>query len=166
MEEPRGKKKKKTRNRKGEKIEIGDRSWWLQTIMRNPGLGLAHLGRPRPRATQAWGSRLGCRSLGLPGSPRPQSFSPSDLSLPLIWVFRIGIDVFGISWICFWVFRPVHETSNFFKFFGVRNRVLEIRFQVDAMWKKIPHQTWSIHENRVPKTRFIGPKSSLKDSRC
>ena len=32
----------------------------------NPGLGLTHLGR---------------RGLGLPRSPRPESFSPSDLSL-------------------------------------------------------------------------------------
>ena len=38
---------------------------------------------------------------------------------------------------------------------------LRLDFQVDLR----PCQIWSKHENRVSKTRFIGPKSSLWDSR-
>ena len=83
IEEPRGKKKKNPRNRKGEKIEIRDRSWWLQTTVRDPGLGLARLvapgcASPKSRATQAWGSRAGLPRLGahVLGSPRPGARAP------------------------------------------------------------------------------------------
>ena len=122
------KKKQKGRedwDRRSELVALDHRAQPRQTqATRDPGLRLARLGRLRPRdpglglaclGRRGLGlARLGRRSLGLPGSSQPKSFSPSDLSLPLIWVFRIGIDVFGISWICFWVFQSVHETSNFF----------------------------------------------------
>ena len=35
------------------------------------------------------------------------------------------------------------------------NRVLETRFPGERHVKKIPHQTWSDHENQVLETRFI-----------
>ena len=138
-EEPREKRKKKKkknpetereRRSRSELVALDHRTRPRQTqATRNPGLGLVCLGHPRPRANPGLGLAHLCRrGLGLPRSLRPESFSPSNLSLPLIWVFRIGIDVFGISWICFWVFQSVHETSNFLKFFWVRNRVLETRF--------------------------------------
>ena len=50
--------------------------------------------------------------------------------------------------------------------FLVRNRVLDTRFPCRCYAKKVLHQTWTTHKNRVPKTRFIDPKSSLLDSKC
>ena len=126
---------------------------------------------PRPHATQAWGSRAqvapGCTR------PRPEARAPGlswlgSTWVAAAWVFlslwseSLGFGLMFFSCICFWVFRPVHETSNFFKFFWVR----ETRFPSRCQVEKIPHQTWLIHKNQVPKTRFIVPKSSLKDSRC
>ena len=115
-EEPREKRKKKKkteiereRRSRSELVALNHSARPRQTqAVRDLGLGLAcdlSLGRPRPRERQAardLGLGLACLGhcgLGLPGSLRLESFSPSDLSLslPLIWVFRIGIDVFGIS---------------------------------------------------------------------
>ena len=50
--------------------------------------------------------------------------------------------------------------------FWVRNRVLKTRFSCRCHLENMPHQTWTTHENRVSKTRFIDLKSSLLDSRC
>ena len=41
------------------------------------------------------------------------------------------------------------------------NRVLETRFSGRRHMEKTLHQTWSEHENRPSKTRFIAQKSSL-----
>ena len=54
----------------------------------------------------------------------------------------------------------------FFVFFLDVNWVLETRFPGRCHVENVPHQTWTTHENRVPKTRFIDPKSSLLDSIC
>ena len=56
----------------------------------------------------------------------------------------------------------------FFVFFLDLNRVLETWFPCSCHVEKVPvpHQTWTTHKNRVPKTRFIDPKSSLLDSKC
>ena len=58
-----------------------------------------------------------------------------------------------LSPICLWLILVV-------------NRVLETRFSCRCHMEKVPHQTWITHKNRVPKTRFIDPKSSLLDSNC
>ena len=63
---------------------------------------------------------------------------------------------FAIS--AFWVINN--------NYFWVRNWVLETRFPCRCHMEKVPHQTWTTHKNRVPKTRFIDPKSSLLDSKC
>ena len=46
------------------------------------------------------------------------------------------------------------------------NWVLETRFPNGRHMEKMPHQRWLDHENRIFETWFIGPKSSLLDSRC
>ena len=51
-------------------------------------------------------------------------------------------------------------------FILIVNRVLETRFPCRCHVEKVPHQTWTTHQNRVSKTRFIDPKSSLLDSNC
>ena len=51
-------------------------------------------------------------------------------------------------------------------FILVVNRVLETQFPCRCHVEKVPHQTWTTHKNRVPKTRFIDPKSSLLNSNC
>ena len=48
------------------RLRPGARAPRSPQVARDPGLRLV---------------RLGCRGLGLPGSPRPESFSPSDLNL-------------------------------------------------------------------------------------
>ena len=54
----------------------------------------------------------------------------------------------------------------FFVLFFDGNWVLETRFPRKFRVKKVSHQTWTTYKNRVPKTRFIDPKSSLLDSNC
>ena len=73
-EEPRReKKKKKKKKKKGRK----EQDWRSELVASNH--------RARPRQTQATRDpSLRLTRLGLPGSPRLESFSPSNLSLPLI----------------------------------------------------------------------------------
>ena len=51
-------------------------------------------------------------------------------------------------------------------FFWLVNRVSKTWFSSGRHVEKMPHHTWLEHWNRVSKTRFISPKSSLLDSRC
>ena len=71
---------------------------------------------------------------------------------------------FFLRFCCFCILGLL--SMNDCNYFWVINRVLETRFPGRRHVEKILHQTWSTHENRVFKTRFIGPKSSLLDSRC
>ena len=60
---------------------------------------------------------------------------------------------------------PKHRMVFFLKG-RLINWVLETWFPSGRHIKKTPHQTWSDHENRVSKTQFISPKSSLLNSIC
>ena len=51
-------------------------------------------------------------------------------------------------------------------FILVVNQVLETWFPCRCHVEKVSHQTWTIHKNRVPNTRFIYTKSSFLDSKC
>ena len=83
------------------------------------------------------------------------SSSSSSLSLSLSFFLRFC---------CFCILGLL--SMNDCNYFWVINRVLETRFPGRCHVEKILHQTWSTHENWVFKTQFIGPKSSLLDSRC
>ena len=80
------------------------------------------------------------------------------LLLSLFLSFFLSFRVFAVFafWV-FWVWMFV------IIIFGLE---IETRFPGGRHVEKIPHQTWSTHENRVSKTRFIGPKLSLLNSRC
>ena len=69
-------------------------------------------------------------------------------------------------WVFFAVVFAVVVIVVFFVLFLDVNQVLETRFPCRCYVEKVPHQTWTTHKNRVPKTRFIDPKSSLLDSNC
>ena len=82
------------------------------------------------------------------------------LSLSLSFFFS-----FFSCFCCFYILGLLSmNVCNYY--FWVRNQVLETQFSGRRHVEKIPHQTLSTHENQVPKIRFIGPKSSLLDSRC
>ena len=105
--------------------------------------------RPRPprdpghRATQ-----VGTRT-GRAARPRSRSFFTDEHIFSIVVVFFSGCP-------CGFFF--------FFVFFLNVNRVLETQFPCRCHMEKVPQTT--THENRVPKTRFIDPKSSLLDSKC
>ena len=65
------------------------------------------------------------------------------LGLLCLWDFGVFL---GMA--CTW------ETWDL-KFFWFINRVLDSRFLGGRHMEKMPHQTWSDHENRVIETRFI-----------
>ena len=95
-EEPRREKKKK--KQKGRE----DRDWRSELVASN------HCARPR-QTQAARDPSLRLTRLGLPRSPRLESFSP-----PLIWVFRIGIDVFFL-----YLFLGISACTWDFNFFGL-----------------------------------------------
>ena len=74
-------------------------------------------------------------------------------------------DVFNLILKFFLLFIfPKHRMVFFLKI-RLINRVLKTRFSSGRHVATMPHQTWSDHENRVFETLFIGPKSSLLNSR-
>ena len=120
------------------------------------------------RAHLIWVALLGLRGLGL----RRGDFDLSKMMSDPV-TFSDGV-VFGRK---IWaMFSPSFSRFLFFWFFldscffislsGLINRVLNTRFPSGHHMKKIPHQSWSNHGNRVSKTQFIGPKSSLLNSKC
>ena len=89
------------------------------------------------------------------------------------------------AWVCLWVsvwyfshHSPILKdwtinkhlqgavVQKLYKISEFINRVFKTRFLDGCHVEKMLHQTWSDHGNRVSKTRFIDPKSSLLDSRC
>ena len=95
---------------------------------------------------------------------RPSSLFISLSSLVvLVVVFfvRIGVVVVVLFFVKVRRCKP-----KFFLFTVNVNRVLETRFTSGCHVGKVPTQTRSKHENRPSKTWFIGPKSSLLDSKC
>ena len=79
----------------------------------------------------------------------------------LLWWTHIAVVV-----VVFFAIFFVVVVVVFFVLFLDVNWVLETRFPGRCHVEKVSYQTWTTHENRVPKTQFIDPKSSLLDSRC
>ena len=124
--------------------------------------------KTRTRATQA--------TVCDPGhSVRPRSLSLQPLFLFLVFFFFSFSDehiffsdehILLLSLWFFLLFFVVVVVVVFFVLFLDVNWVLETRFPGRCHVEKVSHQTWTTHENRVSKTQFIDPKSSLLDSRC
>ena len=81
----------------------------------------------------------------------------------LVVVFFVRI---GVVTVVLFVDKVRRCKPKFFLFTVNVNRVLETRFTSGCHVEKVPTQTQSKHENRLLKARFIGPKSSLLNSRC
>ena len=109
------------------------------------------------------------------------SVQPGSLSLQPLFLFLVFFFFFFLLWwthillwwthiavvvVVFFAIVFVVVVVVFFVLFLDVNWVLETRFPGRCHVEKVSHQTWTTHENRVPKTQFIDPKSSLLDSRC
>ena len=115
---------------------------------------LADPGRARPgrSATQA--------------AARPRSPTPVSGFFFFFFFLSLSNDLMNTYSLWFFVVYFAVVVVVFFIFFLDVNRILETRFLGKYHVKKVPHQTWITHENRIPKTQFIDPKSSLLNSRC
>ena len=96
-----------------------------------------------------------------PRSPRV-AWAPRD---PCFWVF-----FFFLLWwthiLCWYGFLLLLSLQICLYFILVVNRVLKTWFPCRCHVEKLSHQMWTTHKNRVPKTRFIDPKSSLLNLNC
>ena len=99
-----------------------------------------------------------------PRQPRDPGRQP--LFLGFFFFLSLSNDLMNTYSLWFFVVYFAVVVVVFFIFFLDVNRILETRFLGKYHVKKVPHQTWITHENRIPKTQFIDPKSSLLNSRC
>ena len=156
--EKRGRKEERERERERRRRRNGDVSSPIQ-----------------PRKTRTCATQAAVRDLGHSAWPGSLSLQPLFLFLFLVFFF------FFLLWwthillwwthitvvvVVFFAIVFVVVVVVFFVLFLDVNRVLETRFPGRCHVKKVSHQTWTTHENRVPKTQFIDLKSSLLDSRC
>ena len=98
-----------------------------------------------------------------PGSGAAWSCVAGSASLHLHFFFFFSFSLFFLSF-CVFVVSTFWVINN--NYFWIRNWALETRFPCRCHMEKVPHQTWTTHENQVSKTRFIDPKLSSLDSRC
>ena len=127
--------------------------------------------REKKKKKKKWRCKLADPGCARPGRSTTQVAawprSPTPISVSrFFFFFSLSNDLMNTYSLWFVVVYFAVVVVVFFIFFLDVNWILETQFLGRYHVKKVPHQTWTTHENWIPKTQFIDPKLSLLNSRC